>query len=140
MPSPPKLETADDYGGQRQIGFKRTDALLFHTIVRAPGGSVFAAATVKAHFETCEVCKAHGVTYDAFKAYMRASTQKMQVQGSEAAVDEDTVEGTCPFCGVKMRCNWKAGHIDHAVPMCKTFKKLTADEFVQAVLDGKHKN
>lgn len=63
----PKLELAADYGGQNQIGFKRTDLPLFHTIARAPGGSVF---TLDGHFDHCPVCKEHGVTLKHFDEFM----------------------------------------------------------------------
>lgn len=70
-----KLEIADDFGGQRQIGFLRTDlngGKLFHTIVRAPGGAAF---SVDDHFATCEVCKAHDVTQWMFHAFMMGRLQ-----------------------------------------------------------------
>lgn len=70
-----ELKIVDDFGGQRQIGFLRTDlngGKLFHTIVRAPGGAAF---TVDEHFETCEVCKAHGVTQEMFHAFMMGRLQ-----------------------------------------------------------------
>lgn len=56
-PKPPKLAKA----------YMRSDIPMFHTIVRAKGGSVF---TLDGHFDQCEVCKEHKVTLADFEAFM----------------------------------------------------------------------
>ena len=56
--------------------------------------------------------------------------------------------GACPFCGVEFSVDWDntgptgeaTGAIFHGEPLCKKFQTLTGDEFVQAVLDGKHRS
>jgi hypothetical protein len=67
----PELEIADDYGGQRQIGYRRSDLPLFHTVVRAPGGAAFVKVVVQDHFTNCAVCMEHGVNYQQFDAFMK---------------------------------------------------------------------
>jgi hypothetical protein len=52
--------------------------------------------------------------------------------------DDGWTDGACPFCKKNIRVNWEAAQLLHAMPMCERFKTLTADEFVQAVLDGQH--
>jgi hypothetical protein len=57
------------------------------------------------------------------------------------------VKGPCPFCLVgEIDCDFTGGgSIDghpalvHTEPTCDAFDRMTADEFVQAVLDGKHR-
>jgi hypothetical protein len=64
----PKLDLAGNMTGEAHIGYRRSDAPIFHTIARAPGGALF---TVGDHFETCPICKQHGVTLKDFQAFMR---------------------------------------------------------------------
>jgi len=52
----------------------------------------------------------------------------------------DAVEGICPFCRLPIRVDWDQGVLEHALPMCEQFKKLSADDFVRAVINGEHKN
>lgn len=63
----PPLSLAGDMAGENHIGYLRGDAPVFHTIVRAPGGAAF---TLGDHFETCPICKQHGVTLEDFHSFM----------------------------------------------------------------------
>ena len=49
--------------------------------------------------------------------------------------------GPCPFChhsGGKLECDFDGGMLFHTLPVCETFNRLTADEFVKAVIERKH--
>lgn len=56
--------------------------------------------------------------------------------------------GVCPFCGLGFAVDWHeagpqgeaTGAIYHEHPLCKQYDTLSGDEFVQAVLDGKHRS
>jgi hypothetical protein len=56
--------------------------------------------------------------------------------------------GGCPWCGLGFSVDWNdagpngeaTGAIYHELPLCKKYMELTGDEFVQAVLDGKHRS
>lgn len=58
--------------------------------------------------------------------------------------EKPDVEGPCPFCFRPIKVWWndppgKPGEFHHALPECREFKTMTADEFVQAVINGQHK-
>jgi hypothetical protein len=55
--------------------------------------------------------------------------------------------GGCPFCGVGFTVDWGGGDTEepngaiyHEYPTCHAFETLTGDQFVRAVLDGKHRS
>ena len=60
------------------------------------------------------------------------------------------VQGPCPFCrerGGTIDCDFTGESnkdglplLVHSEPTCDTFDRMTADEFVQAVLDGEHRS
>ena len=55
------------------------------------------------------------------------------------------VDGHCPFCQRPVSVRWGSppedpGDLLHGLPMCDQFQKMTADDFVRAVVAGKHKN
>jgi hypothetical protein len=54
--------------------------------------------------------------------------------------DDGWTHGACPFCERQVSVNWDDQALLHEQPMCKDFETRTADQFVQAVLDGMHKN
>lgn len=64
-----KLKVVDDFGGQRQIGFAKSDGFVFHTIVRAPAGAPFLASAVEDHIAKCPICKEYGMTFAMFDQY-----------------------------------------------------------------------
>lgn len=54
------------------------------------------------------------------------------------------VDGHCPFCQQAVSVRWgnppDPGYLFHALPMCEQFKAMSGDDFVRAVVAGKHKN
>jgi hypothetical protein len=51
------------------------------------------------------------------------------------------VDGPCPFCrdkGGTITCDFEHDMLLHSLPVCEPFERMTADEFVQAVIDRKH--
>jgi hypothetical protein len=61
------------------------------------------------------------------------------------SVVKSDVNGHCPFCRRDVSVRWgnppnDPGHLFHALPTCDQFNRMTADQFVRAVIAGKHKN
>lgn len=64
------------------------------------------------------------------------------------SVGAPQVEGPCPFCRRgSIHADFtgesnEEGHpiLTHTEPTCEAFDRMTADEFVQAVLDGRHRS
>jgi len=58
------------------------------------------------------------------------------------SVAEDSIKGPCPFChrqGGQIICDFNGvGVLIHTLPACETYNRLSADDFVQAVIDRKH--
>lgn len=55
------------------------------------------------------------------------------------------VTGPCPFCHTKggnITVDWgdekRDGALFHSLPYCETYSRLTADEFVRAVIERRH--
>ena len=65
----PVIQLAGDMTGQTHVGYRRTDAPIFHTIACAPGGAMF---TIGDHFDTCPICKQHNVELEDFQGFMRS--------------------------------------------------------------------
>jgi hypothetical protein len=65
-----RLQLCADFGGANNIGFERTDSPMMHVIVRAKPGEPIRVAVVSEHIATCQVCRAHGITYEDFEAFM----------------------------------------------------------------------
>jgi len=60
---------------------------------------------------------------------------------SQASQPEKPISGPCPFCrhsGGSITCSFDEGVLLHTLPPCETYLRLSADEFVQAVIDKKH--
>lgn len=66
-------------------------------------------------------------------------------------VRPEVTNGTCPFCHRAFTVDWgelgedgqlkpNTGVLLHALPVCSDFARLSADEFVAAVLAGKHRS
>jgi hypothetical protein len=66
-----ELKIYDDLGGQRNIGYERTDVPIVHVVVRAPGGAAFARAEIALHFKVCDVCRGHAMTLKKFDTFMK---------------------------------------------------------------------
>ena len=68
-PPLPPLQLYGALDGESAIGFRRSDFPIVHVIAKAAGGAKF---TVDDHFTTCEICREHGVTQDAFFAWYQS--------------------------------------------------------------------
>ena len=60
-------------------------------------------------------------------------------------VIEADVSGNCPYCGRSVSVRWgdppdDPGHLFHAEPTCDAFDRMSGDDFVRAVVDGRHKS
>jgi len=61
----------------------------------------------------------------------------MLALGADEALDTN---GHCPFCGRSLSVKWgdppaEPGNLIHAMPTCRQYDTMTADEFVSAVVD-----
>jgi hypothetical protein len=63
------------------------------------------------------------------------------MSGERTDQGRQRIDAACPFCapsGGIITLDFEHGGILHSLPVCQSFDRMTADEFVQAVLDGKH--
>ncbi len=61
--------------GDTAIGYRRRDVPIVHVIHQAPAGARF---QIGDHFETCAVCKEHGVTHEVFHTWYVSHAQAPQ--------------------------------------------------------------
>lgn len=64
---------------------------------------------------------------------------------SGGEVVRSDVDGRCPYCGRAVSVRWgdppdDPGHLLHAQPTCGAFDRMSGDDFVRAVVDGRHKS
>jgi hypothetical protein len=74
-----------------------------------------------------------------------------QPKGRKTVEAKADVTGPCPFChtkGGQITVDWgeaaqgskpaRDGMLFHSLPYCGTYERLSADEFVRAVIERKH--
>lgn len=129
------------------IGYMRDDSFIAHVIMKCKPGDAF---EVKTHFESCPICRAHGITEDDFSAYMRTMVEK-RIHGSEKAgagdlgqIDEvltGEVVGACPSChaalsigsGVDPKTGKPASSLLHPMPFCSYFGETEPEAILKAI-------